>query len=143
MKLNDKGWGLGFLIIAAVIIFLILIVSSIKINNLIKESKKTNSNSTKINNNVDDSALYKTLETNLEDAGESYVLYHETLLDYTDDYIIVDYETLKNEGHITSLPDPNGNKNCDGFVMIKTDYSVKPFIKCSKYKTLNYDLWVE
>jgi hypothetical protein len=148
MKLNNRGWGLGFLIIAGVIVILILIVTSIKINNLIKDNRKSNdsnknSQQTDTSDNVETSALYKTLETNLEDAGEAYLIYHETLLDNTDDFIIVKYDTLKSEGHITNLPDPVGNKNCDGYVMIKTDFSVKPFIKCSNYKTLNYDLWEE
>ena len=145
MKLNNKGWGLGFLIIVGAIFLLILIVSSIKINKFIKDSKDDSKKqqNTSTDTKVDNNAIYTALELRLEDAGESYIVYHETLLDYVEDHIIVKYSTLKDEGHISSLPDPDGEVNCDGYVMIKTDFSVKPFLKCTNYKTLNYDLWVD
>lgn len=146
MKLNNKGWGLGYLIVVGTVIIIILIISSVKIRNFIRENQE--SNKKKQNDAVDtiktdNNAIFTALELRLEEAGESYTVYHETLIDNTEDYLIVSYDELKEEGHISSLPDPDGDKSCDGYVMIKPDFSVKPFLSCTNYKTLDYDLWVE
>ena len=142
MKLNNKGWGLTYLIVAGCIILLVLIISSIRINNLIKESKKSHKEPESVETkDVSYSAFYKTLEEELEKAGDSYSLYHETLIDNATDHVYVTYNTLKEEGYISSLPDPEGSSSCDGFVIIYNDYSIKSYINCQNYKTDGYDNW--
>jgi len=144
MKLNNKGWGLGFLIIVGVLFLLILIFVSLRIRALThqfkdnKKDKKETSEKSSVNTD-----LYRTLEASLEKAGESYSIYHLTLMENSSDHVIVWYETLKNEGFIESLPDPEAEGECKGYVMIKDEDSVESFVKCSKYETLNYDLWVD
>ena len=146
MKLNNKGWGLTYLIVAGCVILLILIITSIRINSFIKENKKNhkadNSDSSEVRD-YDYSSFYITLEETLVKAGRSYSSYHETLINNTEVYTLVTYDTLKEEGFISSLSDPAGNGSCDGYVLIYNDYTVKGFIECEKYKTEDYDKWVE
>ena len=87
MKLNNRGWGLSFLIVIGTIFLLILILVSLRIRSMTHQ--------------------------------------------------------IKDEGFIESLPDPEAEGECKGYVMIKDEDSVEPFVKCSKYETLNYDLWVD
>ena len=74
---NNKGWGLGFLIIVGVLFLLILIFVSLRIRALthqFKDNKKDKKQTTeKSSVNTD---LYRTLEASLEKAGESYSIYH-------------------------------------------------------------------
>lgn len=144
MKLNNRGWGLSFLIIVGVIFLLVLIFISIKIKSLTKQVKKenTDNNQGTVHNKVDNQ-LFEQMEIKLSKAGESYTVFHSTLVENTTDHLIVTFETLKSEGFIESLPEPDGTGDCDGYVMIKNDSSVNSFIKCKDYKTLNYDLWKE
>ena len=145
MKLNNRGWGLSFLIVIGAIFLLILIFISLKIRSMthqIKDDNKEDSNKSSENRNID-SGLYSSLETVLKRAGESYTVENSSIIDNADDHVIVNYSELKSKGYIESLADPNGNGNCDGYVFIKLDYSVQSFIKCDGYKTTNYDLWVE
>ncbi|MBR5662038.1 MAG: hypothetical protein IKX00_00115 [Bacilli bacterium] len=145
MKLDNRGWGLGFLIVIGALFLLILIFVSLRIRALTHQTKsddKSDKNKTNENTTID-SSLYETLEQVLKRAGESYTINNSSLIDNIDDHITVDYEELKSSGYIESLADPSGNGNCDGYVFIKNDYSVQPFIKCSNYKTTNYDLWVD
>lgn len=145
MKLNNKGFGLRHIIIAICVTVCILFFTSIRIRAFIKENRnnnKSNQNNTDNLNKMHSNA-YQTLEYQLEKAGESYILYHETLLEYSTDHVIVGFETLKNEGYITSLPDPESNGNCNGYAMIFEDETAKGFIKCKNYETLNYSLWVD
>jgi len=146
MKLNNKGWGLTYLIVAGCIIILVLIITSIKINNLIKESKNSSDSnqSEKTNNNdYDFSSFYTSLEESLIKAGQSYSLYHSTLIENSGNYTLVTFDTLKSEGYIDNLPDPSGGKSCDGYILIYSDYSIKSFIECEKYKTEQYDEWID
>lgn len=145
MKLNNKGWGLGFLIVIGTLFLLILIFVSIRIRSITHQSKDDNksSNNSSSENMTIDSSLYVSLEQVLKRAGETYTVYHTTLVENTSDHLIVSFDTLKSEGLIESLSDPYGNGDCEGYVFIKSDYSVNPFIKCSKYETLNYSLWVD
>ena len=143
MKLNNKGWGLGFLIVIGCLFLLILIFVSIRIRSLTHQQKKNNNSESTESSQTNYDGIYTSLEGQLQKAGESYAVYHPTLVENTTDHIIVYFYKLKEEGFIESLPDPEADENCVGFVMIKNDGEVKPFIKCNNYKTLNYDLWVE
>ena len=82
MKLNNKGWGLGYLIVVGVLFILILVFVSLRIRALthqFKDDKKDNKKSSvKSDVNTD---LYRTLEARLEKAGESYAVYHHTLIE--------------------------------------------------------------
>lgn len=141
MKLNNRGWGLGFLIVIGALFLLILIFVSMRIRSMthqLKDDKKTDNSSENSKINKD---IYVALEERLKKAGETYTIYHPSLIDNTNDHLIVWFDTLKSEGLIESLADPSGNGNCSGYVFIKTDDSVQSFIKCEDYKTLNYDLW--
>lgn len=143
MKLNNRGWGLGFLIIVGVFFLLLLILVSMRIRSLTHELKDSDSKNETSENTSSSGNLYVSLEEVLKKAGESYTMYHGSLVENTSDYFTVWFDTLKNEGFIESLPDPEGAGNCSGYVLIKNDYSVYPFIKCSNYESLNYYLWVD
>ena len=145
MKLNNRGWGLGFLITIGTIFIIILIAVSIGIRSMThqlkddkKDSKSSDSTTTTTNN-----SLYELLEASLQKAGESYTNYHPTMVENTEDHLIIKYDTLKNEGFIETLKDPNNDGDCAGYVFIKHDYSVQSFIKCKDYTTTNYELWVD
>ena len=148
MKLDNRGWSFNFFIVVGTLFLLILIVVSIRIRSMthqFKEDNKEDSNksSEKSTINKTDDNVYVLLEQTLKKAGDSYAALNSSMVDDIDDHIIVSYETLKSNGFIESLADPNGSGDCDGYVFIKSDYSVQPFIKCSNYETLNYSLWVD
>lgn len=145
MKLNNRGWGLGFLIVVGAIFILILIFVSIRIRTMThqadtKEDTKTSENS---KNESVNTGLYSILEQTLKRSGETFTIYHPTLIDNIDDHLIVWASTLKQEGLIDTLDDPEGDGECNGYVFIKKDGSVQSFIKCTKYETLNYTLWAD
>ena len=145
MKLNNKGWGLGFLLVFGALFLLILIYVSFRIRSMTHqltddEKNKISEKETKDNINV---SLYKSMEDTLSKSGEMYVLDHPTLVENTEDHLIVWLSTLKQESLIGSLDDLEGQGECSAYIFIKQDGSVQPFVKCSKYETLNYSLWVE
>ena len=145
MKLNNKGWGLSFLIIVGTLFLLILIFVSLSIRSMthqVKYDDKDDKNKSSENMTIDD-GLYEPLELVLKRAGESYTIDNSSEIDNISDHLIVTFQDLKLRGYIESLADPNGTGNCDGYVFIKHDYSVQSFIKCDSYKTTNYDLWVD
>ena len=145
MKLNNKGWGLSFLIIVGTLFLLILIFVSLRIRSMthqVKDDDKDDKNKSSENMTIDD-GLYEPLELVLKRAGESYTIDNSSEIDNISDHLIVTFQDLKLRGYIESLADPNGTGNCDGYVFIKHDYSVQSFIKCDSYKTTNYDLWVD
>jgi hypothetical protein len=116
MKLNNKGWGLSFLLVVGTIFLLILIFVSIRINSM---TKKHNQNR-KLQEEIVDSSkssnpLYSALETQVENAGKSYVVYHSTLVENSSDHIIVSKNKLIEEGFISDLSDPDGNGTCDAY----------------------------
>lgn len=149
MKLNNRGWGLNFLIIVGALFILLLVFVSIRIRSVTHQIKEDGKKSNSSNKEYvpDNNEVYILLEQSLKKAGESYsvMVTIPAVLDYHDQFV-VKYETLKNSGYIESLRDPSGNGDCEGYVLIKVDdgnNSVDPYIKCEKYKTLNYDLWVD
>lgn len=139
-KLDNKGFGLVSVIVIGCIFILILIFLSIRISSMKKNNK--NNKSEQASTQVTDVTLYKQVEKTLQDAGESYVIYHDELSDYSIDFLIVNYSTLKEEEMIKSLADPNSDKPCDGFVKINNDGTVEPFIKCKNYTTNGYNDWI-
>ena len=146
MKLNNKGWWLGFLIVIGTIFLLILIFVSIRIRTMTHQmNNKKHENKTTENRKNDsvNTGLYSVLEQTLKKSGETFTIYHPTLIDNIDDHLIVWVSTLKQEGLIDTLDDPEGEGECNGYVFIKNDGSVQSFIKCSKYETLNYTLWAD
>lgn len=145
MKLNNKGWGLSFLIVIGALFILILIFISLRIRSMthqIKDDDKKDSNKSS-DNRVIDGGLYDSLEAVLKRAGEAYTVDNSYVIDNIDDHLIVNYSELKSRGYIESLADPNGSGDCNGYVLIKLDYSVQSFIKCQNYETSNYNLWVD
>lgn len=142
MKLNNKGWGLSTLIIFGVIFILILVFISIRINSIVKYDKKNDNVDSEENVKAND-PLYASLEEKLIKSGESYLIYHQTLLDNEDNYIIVSTDELKSEGHLANLVDPVTKGECDGFIKIDSTEVISPFISCQNYKTTDYDLWNE
>lgn len=149
MKLNERGWGYKSLIIFSAIFIVILLGVSVAITrytNELKKDKKNSSTDTKENSSIENktnSYIYQTLEKDLEKAGESYSVYHSTLIDFTDDYLIVNSAVLEQDGFSETIEDPVDGNPCDGYVKIDSDGNVDAFIKCSEYKTAGYDTWVE
>lgn len=143
MKLNNRGWGYNSLVIFGTIFLIFLIIVSIGIKTMIKNnSNKDDANYVEVKNE-NYGSVYASYETLFKRAGETYALYHETLVNNSDDVIIVNEETLYNEGLIEKLDDPSGNGYCKGFALINIDGTVKGFIKCDNYQTDNYELWVD
>lgn len=135
--LNEHGWGMKTLIIISSIFLLALIGTAIAIKNI--------SNSMKSSDSSDSSSTtessYTILEDELKKAGENYTLYHETLINNSTDKILVSLDTLVEEGFINNIIDPDSDSYCDGFVIIDTNKKVKSYLKCSLYKTSEYDIW--
>ena len=138
-KLNEKGWGYGFLIFFAALFILILIGAAIGINSLSKKNKK--SEPVPLEETKDYARMYGLLEDKLKNAGEYYVLDNETSLNNDGNSSKVSLTYLKSHGYINNITDPIYNTDCDGFVIIKSKDDVSAFIKCSEYKTQNYDMW--
>ena len=143
MKLNNKGWGLSFLIVVGALFLLILIFVSLRIRSMTHQTKDSDKNNKTNESTTIDGGLYESLELVLKRAGESYTVDNASQIDNISDHLIVTFYDLKVRGYIESLADPNGAGNCDGYVFIKNDYSVQSFIKCANYETTNYSLWVD
>lgn len=149
MKLNERGWGYKSLIIFSALFIVILIGVSVVITRYtktLKDDKKKKENNTQEKTNIENqtnSYTYQILERDLQNAGESYSVYHSTLIDFTDTYLIVNSDVLEQDGFSETIEDPVDGSPCDGYVKIDSDGDVKAFIKCQEYKTPDYDLWVE
>ena len=135
MKLNNKGFGISTMLIVGALFLIILVAVSIRISNIPKSTStgSNSSDSTKNDNN------YASLEEKLKKAGDSYSLYHDTLISYSSSSIKVTYDQLYEEGYINILTDIKTGASCDGYVVIDTDYDVTPYLKCDSYKTLGYE----
>ena len=138
MKLNNRGWGYNSLVIFGTIFLVILLFVAIAIKTFIKNEPKSNESNT-----TSATGVYSSYEGTVKKAGETYKIYHETLVNNSDNVIIVNEDTLYNEGLLEKLYDPSGDGYCSSFALINLDGTVKGFISCSEYETSNYDLWVE
>ena len=141
LKLNEKGWGLGFLIFMIVLFISILIGASIGIKKLSKSMKNKKSDSVPLEQTKDYSKMYSLLEDKLKNAGEYFVLDNESVLYSNSSDIKITLDYLKNNGYIDDLLDPVYKDSCSGFIIIKSESDVVPYISCSGYETINYDLW--
>lgn len=139
LKLNEKGWGYGFLIFFGALFILILIGAALGIKSLKNNYK--NNNPVPLEETKDYKRMYGLLEDKLKNAGEYYVLDNETSLNADGTSSKVSLSYLNSHGYVDGITDPMYNTDCDGFVIIKSIDDVSAFIKCSDYKTPNYDLW--
>lgn len=139
LKLDEKGWGYGFLIFFGTLFILILIGAAIGIKSLTKNNKKNDP--VPLEETKDYKRMYTLLEDKLRNAGEYYVLDNETSFTNDSSSSKVSLNFLKSHGYINDITDPIYNTDCDGFVIIKSKSDVSAFIKCSEYKTVDYDLW--
>ncbi len=138
-KLDEKGWGYGFLFFFAALFILILVGATIAINNLSKVSKTSDSKQTQSSKNY--AKMYSLLEDKLKNSGEYYVLDNESYFDSKKESTRMSVTFLKNYGYIDDIVDPENGSSCDGFVIVTSDKKVSSYIKCSKYKTEQYDSW--
>ena len=150
MKLNERGWGLKSLIIFGTIFLVLLIFTSISISNFFKNNRNSNNSksndtvqTTQTTNQSNTNNAYISIEVDIVEAANNYLEYHPTLINNSSSHTIVNVNTLINDDFLDKVIDPNDQTPCDGYVMIKPDGETKAFIKCSGYKTLNYDLWVD
>lgn len=138
-KLNENGWGYGFLIGSIVVIFLILLSVAIAVKNL-KKDKKDN-DPVPLNETKNYSKMYTLLENKLKNAGEYYVLDNETYIKSISNSSKLTLKTLQDKGYIDNILDPIYNTPCSGFVIVKSENDITAYIKCSEYTTSGYDLW--
>ena len=75
LKLNEKGWGYGFLIFFGALFLLLLISVGISIKSLTNKNKKNNPVPLNQTKNYD--RMYALLESKLKNAGEYYILDNE------------------------------------------------------------------
>ena len=137
-KLDEKGWGYGFLIFFAALFILILVGASITIKSLAKKNGQEKS-STDQNKNY--SKIYTLLEDKLRNSGEYYVLDNEAYFDNKNESTRISVVFLKKYGYIDDILDPVDNSSWYGFVIITNDKKVSSYINCSNYKTKDYDSW--
>lgn len=136
-KLNEKGWGYGFLFFFAALFILILVGAAIAISNITKNNKDSESSDSKKNYD----RVYVILEEKLKNSGDYYVANNEEYFNKKSGSTKMTVAFLKNKGYIDDIIDPVDNSSCDGFVIVYANKEVKSYIKCSKYKTENYDSW--
>ena len=138
-KLNQNGWGYGFLIASIVVIFLILLSVAIAVKSLKKENK--NNKPVPLNETKNYSKMYTLLEEKLKNAGEYYVLDNETYIKTISNSSKLSLKTLQDGGYIDNILDPIYSTPCSGFVIVKSENDITAYIKCSEYSTSGYDLW--
>lgn len=125
MKLNNKGWGTGEMILLSCGLLVALLVAVFFISQLFKGFDKEMENN------------YFKLETDLATAGEKYIKNNN--INVKDNYII-DSETLRTNGYIQDLKDKNGNL-CTGYVNVYNNNYIleyKGYIRCNNYETNGY-----
>lgn len=136
LKLNEKGWGYGFLIFFGALFLLLLISVGISIKSLTNKNKKNNPVPLNQTKNYD--RMYALLESKLKNAGEYYILDNETYINEESMSTKISFNFLKSKGYIDDLLDPIYSTPCDGYVIVKSLDDITPYIQCSEYKTPNY-----
>ena len=125
MKLNNKGWGTGEMILLSCGLLVALLVAVFFISQLFKGFDKEMENN------------YFELETDLAAAGEKYIKNNNINVEVN---YIIDSETLRTNGYIQDLKDKDGNL-CTGYVNIyNNNYTLeyKGYIRCNNYETNGY-----
>ena len=126
MNLNNRGWGAREMIFLSCGLLIALSVSIFYISKLYGSIDEATSNST-----------YFELETELESAAIRYRNDNDINVNGT---YKISYGTLKTEGYIEELKDPDDNL-CGGYVIISrldNDLNYEGYISCNDYVTDGY-----
>ncbi len=143
MKLNNNGWGLSEMIIFSAILiialfFVVFYAFQFKRENTIKPSTQTN------NESIKENITYTSIENKIREATLTY------MQKYYDDRIsgtvtiptsnLIYTHLLEDSDLITSDKD-----SCDGYALVykkeNQDYEIEAYIKCTNYKTNEFQNW--
>ena len=126
MKLNNKGWGTGTMILLSLGLLIALLIAVFFISYLYGS----------FGNSIEN-RYYEDLETRLENAAAAYIVKSHIEVESE---MRISLQALQENGLIDNFKDRLGN-NCDGYVVIKKINLIDNFygkINCPNYKTRNY-----
>ncbi len=124
MKLNNKGWETGPMILMTLFLLVLLAFAWYYINVLYTSALKKNPVS-------GNSEYYVLVKNNLKESAEKY--YNEKGLTGS---VVLSYSVLKDSGYITKIQDFI-DEACTGYVTVN-DKVFKPYIKCRNYTSDGY-----
>lgn len=118
MKLNNKGFGLGQMLLMTAAIFIALFIAAYYIYALYH------------NLDVEEGKVYAELELKLQTKAVKYFELYDTNIVSVKDLILADY--------LDSFNDGNGYQ-CNGYV-IKEGLDYNAYIKCPNYESEGYNI---
>lgn len=138
MKLNNHGWGTKEFLIAAAIIFGLLLFISYEVNRFymgIDSNIETKASNTKKVNR----SYYTSYEKKVSDAAISYVVSNGVAVPDAGERVYI--SDLVDMGYVDNLYDYYSKRMCSGYAIVR-DYnnnlSARSYIKCSNYTTEGY-----
>lgn len=126
MKLNNRGWGTGEMLLLSGGLLIALLVAVFFISKLYGNLALTSANK-----------IYIDLEGKIENAAKNYITDKE--IEISGEYKIT-LNTLKNNNYITEFKDNEGNA-CNGYVSINNIDNInhyRGYVLCNDYQTPNY-----
>ena len=135
--MNKKGWGLRVELVFVLLFLICLLTATIGLQKLgiFGEGDNTIDRTETKNNDS-----YIELENKLSDSAKRY--YESTYPNGSSDTIIINYNSLKNNGYIDYLND-NYGRECNGYAKILRSGICVSYIRCTFYKTTGYSVEYE
>ena len=131
--MNKNGWGLRAELLFILLFIVCILISTVGLYKLgLFGNNDVGIDLTTIKN---DNYDYDSLELTVREAGKNY--YDNNYPNGSNDTIIVNIDTLVNNGYMSNIYDGN-NRKCKGYAKIlNTGVSVS-YIKCLTYETSGY-----
>ena len=124
MKLNNKGWETGPMILMSLFLLFLLGLTWYFINSLYSGTFNKSAVST-------NSEYYDMVKINLKDSAVKY--YNDRNLSGS---MVISYKLLKDSGYVSKIQD-FVDENCNGYVTVNNNI-FKPYIKCKNYTSDGY-----
>ena len=141
MKLNNKGWGLGTMLIGVTIILFFLITAvffSLRLNRMLEQNIVNND----LENNVDYTSYYVDKLNDMIVASNNYIKDNNLELD-SGSYIKVDLSTLVALNYLNDVVDPVSERSCIGYTLttksVDNIIDIEPYLKCDNYRSKGYE----
>jgi hypothetical protein len=142
MKLNNKGWGLGTMLICVAVILIFLIIAAfytIRFNKIMGDNTGFEDTSTVEDNII--TPYYVEQITKMTNAADNYINDNNIKLTMdTKERIYL--SILVNNGYLEAIKDYKTDNSCDGYVVAYLDAdnikNISAYLKCDNYVSNGY-----